>query len=953
MTVGLATAPAHATEAPEGYSARAEAKAQALLKDLSSRRRVAKLFHNHQSMFQGVQERLVNTSAGNLTFLVRDLVAVGGMPIIAGRVYDSSLAKDDDFGPGWKLTLREEITRNGTRLAFTDASNSTYALEIDGSMVKPVHPASTPVRTGEILQGGDVIVLRSLDLTRRFEQMDGVYRLVEARHLYGSVRLTYRGGQIASASSATATLRFSRRADGRVVAVRDDDGRSAFYEYDDDGRLSEVRDLAGASWRHRYANGRVTGIDDPRGKAILHAAYDDVGRVSWIEVQGEKTTFAYEGATTRAVDGLGRTTVFHRAKSGVTEGVESASGTFSQLAFDAAGRPVQVLRDGGTVASLDYTAEGRLASLTRRRNAETRFAHGAHGISRAVGAETATYGYDGAGRLVSATDADGERHYDYDAAGFPSRIEIDDWKTTLQHDASGQTTRLARGGDTLIEYVYRPDGRVASIKHGGEPGATADYRYDARGLREAASYGGGEESTMGYDATGNLIHYVVESPDGKHSQEYELGDHNQVLRIRNGGDEAGPDVVFRYDEAGRVLVMEAGVRESRVSYDALDRVTRVTLDGDPVVDYGYEISEQDAVAASDRRTGETLAPFASSPVFGTMDSVVYARPRPSTHEAVSYSPALKTFDATWRHMVPDALRLAALQRRDLPVRGETPMPAPFGHDRPSNALFLPPEYRAVNCHICSFSAQGVDISADPTTVGSPSWINIRIRGSCTLHRSYYPTGTWLHTLRHGDSTPPSAFASAGSEVARRHTYGPTGVFDVEDVVECGLCLSVLAVVTGEGRVEVYHPDDCEGITAITPPAVDPAPLDREGLTAATRRALTCLETAVNNNGGMFKLRSAFRSQAYQDHIREVWDKRQVVKDWPDDRCAGVRQNVDAEWERHNLAYQPARRSRHSSGIAFDANWGTLNAGVTIDGLAQGCGLSRPVPGDTTHFEYGG
>lgn len=86
VTVGLATAPAHATEAPEDYGARAEAKAQALLKDLSSRRRVAKLFHNHQSMFQGVQERLVNTSSGNLTFLVRDLVAVGGMPIVAGRV---------------------------------------------------------------------------------------------------------------------------------------------------------------------------------------------------------------------------------------------------------------------------------------------------------------------------------------------------------------------------------------------------------------------------------------------------------------------------------------------------------------------------------------------------------------------------------------------------------------------------------------------------------------------------------------------------------------------------------------------------------------------------------------------------------------------------------------------------------------------------------------------------
>lgn len=153
-------------------------------------------------------------------------------------------------------------------------------------------------------------------------------------------------------------------------------------------------------------------------------------------------------------------------------------------------------------------------------------------------------------------------------------------------------------------------------------------------------------------------------------------------------------MVFRYDEAGRVLGINAGARASTVSYDALDRVTRVTLDGDAIVDYGYEFSDEDAVAASDRRTGETLAPFASSPVFGTMASVVYARPRPSTHEAVTYSPVLKIFEATWRHLVPDALRLAALERRDLPVRGEIPMPAPFGHDRPSNALFLPPEYRA-------------------------------------------------------------------------------------------------------------------------------------------------------------------------------------------------------------------------------------------------------------------
>lgn len=89
----VSAAEAAAAEADDAFRARAEAKAQGLLNDLSSRRRVATLFPNSQSMFQGVQERFVNTSAGNLTFLLRDMVAVGAMPIVAARTYDSLLAR--------------------------------------------------------------------------------------------------------------------------------------------------------------------------------------------------------------------------------------------------------------------------------------------------------------------------------------------------------------------------------------------------------------------------------------------------------------------------------------------------------------------------------------------------------------------------------------------------------------------------------------------------------------------------------------------------------------------------------------------------------------------------------------------------------------------------------------------------------------------------------------------
>lgn len=146
-------------------------------------------------------------------------------------------------------------------------------------------------------------------------------------------------------------------------------------------------------------------------------------------------------------------------------------------------------------------------------------------------------------------------------------------------------------------------------------------------------------------------------------------------------------------------------------------------------------------------------------------------------------------------------------------------------------------------------------------------------------------------------------------------------------------------------------DDCAGVTTIEAPSPDPAPLDTANLTSGTQTALNCLRRAVNDNGGSFTLLSAYRSQSHQDHLREVWDKYQTVSGWPEGRCPHVRTNVQMEWDRHDLGYRPAARSRHSSGRAFDASWGTLNAGVDIDDLAEGCSLSRPVAGDRYHFEH--
>ena len=106
------------------------------------------------------------------------------------------------------------------------------------------------------------------------------------------------------------------------------------------------------------------------------------------------------------------------------------------------------------------------------------------------------------------------------------------------------------------------------------------------------------------------------------------------------------------------------------------------------------------------------------------------------------------------------------------------------------------------------------------------------------------------------------------------------------------------------------------IAAYGPP--DRPPAGNEGMTAATITAMGCLETAVTNAGGTMSITTRFRSQPYQDHLVEVWDKTQApARTEPE--CAAVMENYATERARHYPMGEPARTvSNHTRGTAFDA-----------------------------------
>jgi hypothetical protein len=166
----------------------------------------------------------------------------------------------------------------------------------------------------------------------------------------------------------------------------------------------------------------------------------------------------------------------------------------------------------------------------------------------------------------------------------------------------------------------------------------------------------------------------------------------------------------------------------------------------------------------------------------------------------------------------------------------------------------------------------------------------------------------------------------------------------------------------EGRlsdVECPAPCPVEPLKPITDPDAirfengDNVRIDR--LSVNTQGRLQCLRNAIaiERPPGSIVVTSAWRPQAYQDHLKEIVDKIVLINSRDNKKipaCAPIRANLEAEKLRHGLRTLVGRTSNHTPGNAFDATW----SGVTtarLDLLASQCGLTRPFPAnDPVHFQ---
>jgi RHS repeat-associated protein len=362
-----------------------------------------------------------------------------------------------------------------------------------------------------------------------------------------------------STTTGSATTSFLYDNVGNLTRVTDPLGRQTRNVYDNRNRKTSATEAYGTNiaattvWHYDAAN-NINQIDRPDGESETKG-FDGLNRMFWYNVRRQIAgTNGYENLLTRYGYNPSGTILWVKdpkqdggPPSAATYFEYNASDERTRMVYPGLTQQQQWTYDSAHNLASRITVNGETQSFTYdQRNRKT-------GMSWSNGADSATYGYDYAGRLLTATNPNSTVTRAYDAAG---RLTQDQQSVT------------GLGIKNVTYPLYDYDGKVKQISAAGVYDYT--FGYDAMGRFETITPTGGSVAFQYY---------------------YDLAS-NETKRHSNVGS-ATIDQIYARDSlnrmASRVLKKNGatitGTTES-YTYDHMNRITEVNRGG-TADDFGY------------------------------------------------------------------------------------------------------------------------------------------------------------------------------------------------------------------------------------------------------------------------------------------------------------------------------------------------------------------------------
>lgn len=403
------------------------------------------------------------------------------------------------------------------------------------------------------------------------------------------------------------------------------------------GRVREVRGNNGQIWTYVYdSNDNIKSRTDAAGH-VTTFEYDSLNRVTKAtEADGGIVTYSYNqrGQQAKVTDPKGNATEYTYNAFGDVLTVKSPDSGLTSYTYDIGGRLISLSKANGTAIGFSYDKLGRLQSKTSAGVTESYFYdEGAYGRGRltkftdATGqttlsyadsgeliqkssvifgtTATSTWSYDAAGRLTSIGYPSGFLvTLGYDTAGRVNAVNSNlggVWSTIANSFLyqPAQSQRYAwRFGNNLANLVTLDvDGRISQLS--GQPvqnigfgyntqnnivsrndsifSTSSGFDYDPAG-RLASVTGTTDTQTLGYDLTGNRTsHSRAGSP-----YTINIDASSNKLAAWSG---AGLTRNFVYDASGNLKSENRSDGTRTYAYDAFDRLTGLTINGNFTGDY--------------------------------------------------------------------------------------------------------------------------------------------------------------------------------------------------------------------------------------------------------------------------------------------------------------------------------------------------------------------------------
>ncbi|MFY2197916.1 DUF6531 domain-containing protein, partial [Escherichia coli] len=420
---------------------------------------------------------------------------------------------------------------------------------------------------------------------------------------------------------------------GRMVAHHYAGRPESRYRYDDTGRVTEQVNPEGLDYRFEYGESRVIITHHYAGRPESRYRYDDTGRVTE-QVNPEGLDYRFEYGESRVIitDSLNRREVLYTEGEGGLKRVvkkEHADGSITRSEYDEAGRlkaqtdaagrrteyrlhmasgklTSVILPDGRTVrygynsqrqvtsvtypdglrSSREYDERGRLTAETSRSGETTRYSYDDPASELPTGIQDATgstkqMAWSRYGQLLAFTDCSGyTTRYEYDRYGQQIAVHREEGISTYSsYNPRGQlvSQKDAQGRET--RYEYSAAGDLTAII--APDGSRSEPQYDAWGKAISTTQGGLTRS-MGYDAAGRIT--VLTNENGSQSTfRYDPVDR---LTEQRGFD--GRTQRYHYDLTGKLTQSEDEGLITLWHYDASDRITRRTVNGEPAEQWQYD-----------------------------------------------------------------------------------------------------------------------------------------------------------------------------------------------------------------------------------------------------------------------------------------------------------------------------------------------------------------------------